>query len=181
MSELIQLFIIFFMIGCVSFGGGYSMIPLMQTEIVNRYQWLTMDQFSDVVAVAGMSPGPIATNMAISIGYMHLQLPGAIVATIGMVLPSLLCIILLAVFYNVVSKNEIWANALYGIRAAVTGFIFYSAIIFTKNNGVFSSDVSYTLSQIFIFIGSLVALMYFKKHPIYVIVVSGLVGVALYS
>lgn len=181
MDDIIQLFITFFIVGFVSFGGGYSMIPLMQTEIVTRHQWLTLEQFTDVVAISGMSPGPIAVNMAVSIGYMHMELPGAIIATIGIVLPSLICVILLAIFYKVMKNNKYWNNALYGIRAIVTGFIVLSAIIFIRNNSMISTGSWYTISQIAIFAGSLAAIVYFKKHPVYVICISGLVGVALYS
>lgn len=181
MMELLQLFITFFMIGLVSFGGGYAMIPLMQTEVVNRYQWLTLDQFTDVTAIAGMSPGPIAVNMAVSIGYMHKQLPGAVAATLGIIGPAFLCILVLAAFYKRMKNNRYWQGSMFGVRAAVTGFIVYSAIVFSKNNAVFSANLWYTLSQLVIFSGAFIAIAYFKKHPVYVIAISGLVGIAFYS
>lgn len=70
---------------------------------------------------------------------------------------------------------------MFGVRAAVTGFIVYSAIIFTKNNALFGANMWYTLSQLIIFGGSFIAIAYLKKHPVYVIAISGLVGIALYS
>lgn len=181
MLGLLQLFITFLMIGFVSFGGGYAMIPLMQAEVVNRYGWLTMDQFTDVVAVAGMSPGPIATNMAVSIGYMYMGITGTIVATVAMILPSLLCVVLLAVFFKKLQNHPTFNASMYGIRSVVTGFIIYSAIIFAQNSGMMSKLSWFTMSQILIFLGSLISLMYFKKHPVYIIIISGLIGVALYS
>lgn len=181
MYDIIQLFITFFIIGLVSFGGGYSMIPLMQTEIVNRHEWITLNQFTDIVAISGMSPGPIAVNMAVSIGYTHMKMPGAIIATLGMVLPSLIVVLFLAICYKMMKNNKYWNNSLYGIKAVVTGFIVFSAIIFIKNNEMISADIWYTVSQLFIFLGSLAAIMYFKKHPVYIIFISGLIGVALYS
>jgi len=181
MYEILQLFITFFMIGFVSFGGGYSMIPLMQTEIVNRHEWITFNQFTDIVAISGMSPGPIAVNMAVSIGYAHMKMPGAIIATAGIVMPSLICVIFLAIFYNIMKNNKYWESSLYGIKAVVTGFIVFSAILFMKNNAMISLDVWYTVSQLFIFGGSLAAIMYYKKHPVYIIFISGLIGIALYS
>lgn len=181
MYDMIQFFLTFFIIGFVSFGGGYSMIPLMQSEIVNRHQWITLDQFTDVVAISGMSPGPIAVNMAVSIGYTHMKLPGAIIATIGIVLPSLICVLFLAICYKMMSNNKYWECSMYGIKAVVTGFIVFSAIIFIQNNAMISKDVWYTISQFIIFAGSLAAIMYFKKHPVYIIFISGLIGVALYS
>lgn len=181
MIELLQLFVTFFIIGLVSFGGGYAMIPLMQTEVVSRYHWLTLDQFTDVTAIAGISPGPIAVNMAVSIGYMHKQLPGAVAATLGIIGPAFLCMLVLAAFYKRMKNNRYWQGSMFGVRAAVTGFIVYSAIVFSKNNAVISPDLWYTLSQLTIFSGALIAIAYFKKHPVYVIAISGLIGIALYS
>lgn len=96
---LIDLFLTFFKIGLVSFGGGYAMIPVIEAEVVSKHDWMTTQEFTDVIAVASMSPGPIATNSAIFIGYNTAGLPGAIFSTIGSVLPSLIIILIIAMFF----------------------------------------------------------------------------------
>lgn len=93
-----QLFISFFKIGLLSFGGGYAVIPTIQYE-VERYGWLTTEQYQRIVSLAGMSPGAIATNNATLVGYQAGGLMGAVTATVGIVLPSLFIVILIAAFF----------------------------------------------------------------------------------
>ncbi len=176
-----DLFLTFFMIGFVSFGGGYAMIPLIQEEVVKRHQWMSVQEFTDVIAVAGMSPGPIATNSAIFIGFDQAGFMGATVSALGMILPSLMIILAIgAVFYKV-QKSSTVKSAFYGLRPIITGLIIYAALVFAVNNGLFASFSWHTLSLLLIFGGSLIALIYFRIHPVYVIMFSGLVGVAVYG
>lgn len=176
-----DLFITFFKIGFVSFGGGYAMIPLIQEEVVHRHGWLSAPMFADVIAVAGMSPGPIATNSAIFIGFGQMGLLGAAVAALGMVLPSLMIILAIgAVFYKL-KDNMTLRSAFYGLRSIITGLIIYAAILFAMNNGLFASISWHTASLLLIFALSLVALLRYRIHPVYVILISGLLGVTLYG
>jgi chromate transporter len=169
------------MIGFVSFGGGYAMIPLIQEEVVYRHEWMTGAQFSDVIAVAGMSPGPIATNSAIFIGYSQAGIIGAATATLGMILPSLIIILIVGTIFYKVKQNKLMKSAFYGLRAIITGLIIYAAILFAVSNDLVSSFSWHTFSLITIFLVSLAALIFYRVHPVYVIAVSGLVGVALYG
>lgn len=182
---LFQLFLTFFMIGAVSFGGGYSMIPVIEREVVYVHQWMSLQTFTDVVAVSGMSPGPIATNSAIFVGYRMAGVPGAVIATTGMVLPSLIIILIVAAFFYKVKNSKLVKQGFYGLRPIITGLIFYAAITFAIGNGVLPTTVGaigwQTLSLIAIFIFSLVALIKFKTHPVIVILLSGLAGTALFS
>ena len=178
---LLSLFLSFFMIGFVSFGGGYAMIPVIQAEAVNHHGWLTNTEFIDVIAIAGMAPGPIATNSAIVIGYNEAGLWGAIISAIGMVLPSMIILLLIGMVFYKIQQNHIVKSIFYGLRPIITGLIVYSALIFAFNNGMFSSLSWHTWSQIIIFIASLTALLYFRLHPVYVILLSGLVGIAVYA
>jgi chromate transporter len=176
-----ELFITFFMIGFVSFGGGYAMIPLIQEEVVARHGWMSAQAFTDVIAIAGMSPGPIATNSAIFIGYDQMGVSGAVISALGMVLPSLMIILAVgAVFYKI-QKSIMVKSAFYGLRSIITGLIVYAALLFAINNGLVSSISWHTLSLLLIFALSLLALIRYRIHPIYVILLSGLVGVALYG
>ncbi|WP_028611380.1 chromate transporter [Paenibacillus harenae] len=178
---LIDLFITFFMIGLVSFGGGYAMIPLIQEQVVNRHGWMEAQQFTDVIALTGMSPGPIATNIAIFIGYEQQGVLGAVIAMLGTILPSLLLILGVGMLFYKISEHPLVQSSFYGLRSVITGLIFYTAIMFAGNNGMFTPLSWYTWSQILIFAGSLIAFLVFRKHPVSVIVISGLVGIALYG
>jgi len=178
---LLDLFITFFMIGLVSFGGGYAMIPLIQDQVVNRHGWMELQHFSDIIAVAGMSPGPIATNIAVFIGYEKMGLLGAIIAMIGTILPSLIIILVLGRLFYKVRDNDLVKSSFYGLRAIITGLIIYTAIMFAETNGMLSSMSWYTWSQILIFLGSLSAFLFFHKHPVSILIISGLVGIALYG
>jgi len=89
---LIQLFLEFFKVGLFTFGGGYAMIPLIQKDIVEGHRWLNMEQFADIIAIAEMTPGPIAVNSATFVGYKVAKFWGALVSTIGVILPSFLVI-----------------------------------------------------------------------------------------
>lgn len=178
---LLELFVTFFFIGVVSFGGGYAMVPIIQAEVVNRHGWMTNQEFTDVIAIAGMSPGPIATNSAIIIGSSEAGFLGAIVSAIGIVLPSMIFILVVGSLFYKIQKHALVKSAFYGLRPIIIGLIIFSAIIFAINNGLISSISWHTISLLGIFVASLAALMYFRIHPAYVIVLSGLVGIAIYS
>lgn len=91
----LELFLAFFRIGLFSFGGGYAAVPLIQSEIVDGHKWLEMSQFADLITIAEMTPGPIAVNSATFVGQQIAGLPGAIVCTLGCIVPSFLIVLLL--------------------------------------------------------------------------------------
>jgi chromate transporter len=175
-----ELFITFLMIGFVSFGGGYAMIPIIERQ-VTAHGWMTIQDFTDVIAVAGMSPGPIGTNSAIFVGYQVAKLPGAIFAAAGMVLPSLLIVILAGLFFSKIDRNRWVQSAFYGLRPIVTGLIFYGAVRFAISNHIIGELNGATLVAMLFFACSLLALLRFKMHPFFVIMISGLTGIAVYS
>ncbi|GKU76106.1 chromate transporter [Paenibacillus sp. L3-i20] len=180
---LIDLFLTFLMVGLVSFGGGYAMIPVIQEEALHRHHWMNAEQLSDIVAVAGMSPGPIATNIAVAIGFQTAGPLGAITASFAMILPSLAIIVLVGKFFSRFRENELVKSSFLGLRPTIAGMIAYAAIVFAQNSGLNTTITFswFTWSQIVIFAGSLVALVFLRKHPFSVIVISGLVGIALYG
>ncbi|CAM3900601.1 MULTISPECIES: chromate transporter [Paenibacillus] len=178
---LLELFLTFLMIGFVAFGGGYAMIPLIQQEVVERHGWMTLSEFTDMIGVAGMSPGPIATNMAIFVGMHQAGLAGAVAAAIGMVLPSLVIIVAVGMVFFKIHQNKWMQSSLYGLRSVITGLILYAAVVFAIRNGLVASLSWFTLSQVLIFAGSLAALLLFRKHPLSILVISGLIGIAIYS
>lgn len=177
---LIELFWTFLMIGFISFGGGYAMIPVIELE-VSKHGWMTTQEFTDVIAIAGMSPGPIATNSAIFVGYKTAGLPGAIFSTLGMVLPSLIIILIIASFFYRLSDHKLVKSAFYGLRPVITGLIIYAAITFAISNNIIGELTWQTLSLIIIFVLSLFALIRLKLHPISVILMSGIIGIIIFS
>jgi chromate transporter len=117
------LFLAFFKIGLFSFGGGYAMLPLIEKEIVTNHHWLTLSQFIDVVAISQVTPGPIAINAATFVGYKTAGILGSIVATLGVVTPSLLIVLTLALLFTKYNSLPSVKAAFQGIRPAVVALI----------------------------------------------------------
>ena len=178
---IIDLFVTFFIVGLVSFGGGYAMIPLIQEEVLHRREWMDAGQLADIIAVAGMSPGPIATNIAVAVGFRQAGLGGAVVSSLAVVLPSFIILLILGKVFTRFHDHPLMKSSFYGLRPIVAGMILYAAFLFAQQSGMFAELSWFTWSQIAIFAGSLAALMIFRKHPLYIILLSGLIGIALYS
>ncbi|NLO34947.1 MAG: chromate transporter [Clostridiaceae bacterium] len=194
MSLLFELFYSFFRIGLFSFGGGYAMIPLIQSEILH-HGWLTADQFADIVAIAEMTPGPIAVNSATYVGYMTAGVAGSLVATAGVTLPSLLLILLVASFVSRYQKHPLYTMIFYGLRPVVVGLIASAAVFIGKTALVhvaadqtlrnwFATLFSKPLAAIqpaalLIFAAALIIHHKFKLHPLILIMGAGLAGILL--
>ena len=131
-KRLITLFITFFKIGAFTFGGGYAMIPLIQRETVEKHKWITEDDILDIIAIAESTPGPIAINSATFVGYKTAGFLGAVMATLGVVLPSF-CIILV-ISYVLREFREIKAvqYAFEGIRAGVLALLIKALVSMYK-------------------------------------------------
>lgn len=169
----------FLQIGFVSFGGGYAMIPVIRHQVL-QYGWISEREFSELVALAGMSPGPIAANSATLIGYETAGIGGAVVSTLGMILPSLILIILISSFFYKV-QNANWVKAtFYGLKPVVTGMIVYAAIHFGIPNDGFGLLSWQTAGTLIIIVLCIVALLKYRMHPLAVIALSGLLGIAFF-
>ena len=120
---MLQLFTIFFKIGMFTLGGGYAMLPLIQREVVDRQSWVNESEFLELLALAQTSPGPIAINAAVFVGYRHRGLSGSLVACLGITLPSVLIILLIAIYLVGFRTNPWVENAFKGIRPAVVALI----------------------------------------------------------
>ncbi len=127
MPELLLLFLTFLKIGAVSFGGGYAMIPLVQEAVINN-NWLTEDEFINFIAVAESTPGPIAVNMATFIGATQCGFIGAVVATIGVVLPAFIIILIIAALIRGLMQFAGVKAFLSGVRPVVIGLIIATAV-----------------------------------------------------
>ncbi len=128
MNLLSELFVTFAKIGLFTFGGGYAMIPLIEHTCVEKKQWITHDEMMDVTVIAESTPGPIAINCSTFVGYRRKGWAGAIAATVGMVLPSLIIIYLISLFLDRFLEITWIAHAFMGIRIAVGLLILDAAL-----------------------------------------------------
>ncbi|MDE6108100.1 MAG: chromate transporter [Oscillospiraceae bacterium] len=130
---LVQLFLTFAKVGVMTFGGGYAMLPILQREVVEKKGWATDEELSDYFAVGQCTPGVIAVNTATFIGYKLTGIPGGIVATLGVVFPSIIIITLIAAFLSNFADIPVVQHALGGVNAAVVALIAASAIKLGKS------------------------------------------------
>ena len=119
MKKLINLFLTFAKIGLFTFGGGYAMISLIENNCVERNKWISHDEMMNITVIAESTPGPIAINAATFVGYKQAKLLGVIIATLGIVLPSFLIILLISFFFDNFLEIAVIANAFKGIKIAV--------------------------------------------------------------
>lgn len=181
----LQLFWSFIQIGLFSIGGGYAAMPLIQNQVVDLHHWLDMTQFVDLITIAEMTPGPIAINSATFVGTQIAGLPGALIATLGVILPSCVIVITLAIFYLKYKNLTFVQGILKGLRPVVVALIASAGVsivllaFFGKSHPDFSAlDTNYV--AIGLFTASLLLLRKFKPNPIFVMMGSGVVGAAIY-
>jgi chromate transporter len=171
----ITLFTTFVKIGLFSFGGGYAMIPLIQQEVVDKNAWISLEQFTDIIAISQITPGPIAINVATFIGYTTTgNILGATLATLGVVLPSLIIMIVLVKFLSKTQDNIYVIRAFKGLRLIVIGLILGAAFSLMKPEIL----IDYK-SYILLFL-SMIALIKFKIGPIPIVITSFILGIFLY-
>ncbi|MHB0857571.1 MAG: chromate transporter [Anaerolineae bacterium] len=174
MMLLLDLFLVFLQVGAFSFGGGYAMIPLVQEKVIRDHQWMSPQEFLDIVAVAQVTPGSIAVNAATYVGYRIAGVSGALVATLGVVLPSFVIILILALIFTRFQRSKIVQDAFALIRPAVLALIASAGLLLAGDAIV---DWPGVLIAVVVF-----ALIAFQKaHPIVVIVAAGVAGALFYS
>ena len=123
MRELIEILKSFLKIGAFTFGGGYAMIPIIQYEVVNRRKWLSEKEFVELLTIAQAAPGPISLNTAVFVGYKCKGYKGALAAITGVVIPSFVIILVVAMFFHTMRDNR-WVDAAFrGMRPAVVALI----------------------------------------------------------
>lgn len=119
----LQLFLSFLQVGLFSIGGGYATMPLIQNQVVELHPWLTLQEFTDLITISQMTPGPIAVNSATFVGIRIAGIPGAIVATLGCITPALILVSLLAFVYNKYKDISVLQNVLSCLRPVVVSLI----------------------------------------------------------
>jgi chromate transporter len=182
MMMLLDLFWTFFKIGALTFGGGYAMLPLVQAEVARR-GWMSGEALVNFIAVSESTPGPFAINMATYVGNVMAGIPGGICATLGVVLPSFIVILIVARCFEKFRKNRVVAGCMSGLKPAVIGMI-GSAVVSVGRTVFFPNGFSLAVLGGGAFYVSLaifalsVVLAFKKKHPILIICVAAILGIA---
>jgi chromate transporter len=185
--ELLYMFWIFFKVGLFTVGGGLAAIPLLQVEVLNE-GWLTKAEFADMIAVSESTPGPIGVNIATYVGYSQFGPLGSIVATLGIVMPSVIIIILIAHFVKRFRDHHIVEGIFTGLRPAVTGLILGAAAViatialFNYDTYLVTSKLIdlFNIPALIMFVGFMVLTKFTKFHPIYYIVLAGIIGIFVF-
>lgn len=170
----LQLFLSYLQIGAFSFGGGYAAMSLIQVQVVEKYHWLTMSEFTDLVTIAEMTPGPIAVNSATFVGTQMAGIPGAIAATLGCILPSCFIVTFLAKMYMKYQKAQIMKDILGTLRPVVVSMIAVAGIGIL-GSVFFSSANVLQIRGIVLFAAALILLRTTKLSPILIMVGCGIV------
>ena len=184
---LLNLFWTFFQVGILSFGGGYAALPIICEKVTSENMWLTMEEFTDVVTISQMTPGPIGINAATFVGVRLQGILGGICATLGFVAPACIIVTILAVIYKKYRKSDVMGGILTGLRPASVGLIASAAlsIIVTAFFGTELFEINLKNTD-FIAVGvcvlSYILMKKVKKlsSPIAIIILSGVIGGALY-
>lgn len=174
----LQLFFSYLKIGFFGFGGGYAMLSLIHNEIVVQHAWLTNEEFTNIVAISQMTPGPIAINSATYVGYTVAGFWGSVVATISVCLPALTIMILITRFFLRLKDNHYMKSTVAFMRPVVIGMILAGALLL-----IFPSDkegASFIDAWSWILFGVALAASYKKVNPILLIILSAMAGIAIY-
>ena len=188
----LQLFYTFFQIGLFGFGGGYAMLSMIQGEVVTRYNWISSPEFTDIVAISQMTPGPIGINSATYIGYTSvinagyspaMAVLGSTTATFAVVLPSFILMLSISKFLLKHKDHPLIISVFSGLRPAVVGLL-ASAALLLMNSENFSSphdSMKQFIISIILFIAAFTGIRFFKINPIAIIILSGVIGIFIYQ
>ena len=191
MILILQLFYTFFKIGLFGFGGGYAMLSMIQGEVVTRYSWLSAQEFTDIVAISQMTPGPIGINSATYVGYTSLinagyghamGVLGSATATFAVVLPSFLLMLTISRFFLKYQKHPIVESVFSGLRPAVVGLLASAALVLMNEENFHhpGRDLRSFLISCALFVIAFVGTRRYKVNPILMIVLCGIAGLLLY-
>ena len=188
----LKLFWTFFKIGLFGFGGGYGMLSLIQNEVVENHQWISNAEFTDIVAVSQMTPGPIGINSATYVGFKAIEnagmtrtetVCGSLLASFSVMLPSFILMLLISAFFMHYKDHKSVQTVLKWLRPVVVGMLTAAVLLLLneENLGVFSANNLQLYVSIGLFLLAFVATYYWKIGPIKVILLAGLFGGVFYS
>ncbi len=167
---MFELFYTFFKIGMFTFGGGLAMIPIIEKEMIENKKWINRDEMLEMITISQITPGPIAINTATFIGRKRLGFKGAVCATIGVVLPSLILLTLISIYLSKSFTNPIIQKGFLGLRSGIVALILSSIFSLSKTTFIKMQDY-------IIFIISLGSLIFFNFSPIILIVGFGVFSI----
>ena len=173
MKGLLELFFIFFRIGCTTFGGGYAILPVLDRELIQHKGWVSMEEVMNYYTIGQVTPGIIAVNVSTFIGYKQKGAVGGFIATLGFISPSLILIILAALFLQNFAHIPLAQHAFRGIRVAVSALIAHTIIKLIKG---FYKD----MKALAIFSAALVLSAVFSASPVLLVSAAGVAGFLLY-
>ena len=176
----LQLFYTFFKIGLFGFGGGYAMLSMIQGEVVTRYGWVSSQEFTDIVAISQMTPGPIGINAATYVGFTS---TGSVVGSvIAVVLPSFILMLTISKFFLKYQKHPVVESIFSGLRPAVVGLLASAALVLmnVENFGSPTTDTYSFVISIIIFLVAFIGTRKYKANPILMIIACGIAGLLLY-
>lgn len=168
----LTLFWTFVKIGLFSFGGGYAILAMIRQEVVVNHQWLTGTEFADVVAISQMTPGPIAINAATFIGFRQARIPGALLCTFGVMLPSLILMLVITLTYLRLRRLPWFKNIFQKLRWLTLGLIGAAVVLIGR-------DALRDWFSLGVFAASLAVYWKFRFNPIYLLLGAALVGILL--
>lgn len=174
MSELFQLYLAFFRIGGLTFGGGLTMLPMLKHELVEKKNWVTEDDLLDYYAVGQCTPGIIAVNVATFVGYKRKGIPGAVFSTLGMVSPSLIIVSLIAMFLMKYMSNPWVTHAVGGIKVIVCALMLNTVVTMAKKSLV--SKLCIVLAVL-----GLILALTGKIPTVLIVLLAGIFGIIMYK
>lgn len=172
-KTLVELFFVFFKIGAVTFGGGLAMLPIIEKELVIKRNWVTKDTLLDYFAIGQATPGIIAVNVATFLGYSRAGILGAIIATLGVVTPSIIIISIIAKFLSGFSENITVKKALAGINVVVAALL--TKVLWGFRKKIFSSILAFIL-----FLLAFLGIAFFNVNTILIVVASIFIGLVFF-
>ncbi len=176
-SLLVSLFVKFFKIGIVGFGGGWAILPIIEREVVHNSHWLSPLEFNDLVAIAGSTPGPVAVNAATYIGFKMAGVLGAVFATLGVITPPFVIIMLISIALKKYINARIVRYLLLGLKGAVLGLLLVAFYSVFRGSFASLSGILPKLTLIGITGFLLVTVFAFKWHPMLSLILSGVLGI----
>lgn len=179
MTIYLQLFFSFLKVGALSFGGGYATMPFIQAEVVNKYHWLSMEDFTNLITISQMTPGPIAINSATFVGNQLAGIGGSIVATLGCICPACIIVTIIAHFYIKYRKLSLMENVLSVLRPAVVSMILVAGLYILVPAVLLDQELGFTLQNLNIryiaYFLLAMTLLFKKADPIKIMFLFGIV------
>lgn len=164
----------FFKIGAFTIGGGYAMLPLIQREVVEIHEWITEDEFMDILAIAEATPGPVAINTSTYVGYKMAGVKGSLICTLGTILPSFTIILLIVKFFWQYRQNPLIEKVFLGIRPAVAALIFSAVYKMAKHMEI--KSIHMVISGL-----TILAILLLDISPIYIILTAALGSIGYFK